>query len=224
LDFIKMDCRAHYERLMERARGRNLSGYSERHHVLPKCLGGKDSAANVVRLTPEEHYVAHQLLVKMHPGNHSLLWAASNMTGKTGRMQRRNKLYGWLRRRLSEEMRGRKTGSKHSEETKAKMRAAKLGRKHSAETKAKMSASISIGRKGMKFSPEHRAALAAAKVGKKRQFSDEHRARLAAANRVSHLTRDQSGHKTQAYREAQSRKATEAWALRKSSITSTAQP
>jgi hypothetical protein len=162
-----MDYLIHYERLIGRARGREIEGYTERHHVVPRCLEGDDSPGNIVRLTPEEHYVAHQLLVKIHPGNHRLLWAASNMTGASGKMPgRKNKLYGWLRRRLSEEMKRRSTGRKHTEETRAKIAAAKLGRKrqpHSPETKAKMSAAA----RGVKKSAEHRAAMSVAKAGKK---------------------------------------------------------
>jgi len=94
-----MNYQRHYDRLIERARVRELCGYSERHHVLPRCLGGANEVCNLVRLTPEEHYVAHQLLVKIHPDNGSLLWAAKQMS--RNRPGRQNKLYGWLRRKFS---------------------------------------------------------------------------------------------------------------------------
>ena len=35
-----MNYAAHYERLVKRARSRSLVGYRERHHVVPKCMGG----------------------------------------------------------------------------------------------------------------------------------------------------------------------------------------
>ncbi|XAO17074.1 homing endonuclease [Escherichia phage FL23] len=54
-----------YNSLIDRARNRALTGYKERHHIIPKCLGGSNDASNLVDLTPEEHYVAHQLLVKI---------------------------------------------------------------------------------------------------------------------------------------------------------------
>ena len=53
-------------------------GYVERHHILPKCVGGGDESENLVPLTPEEHYLAHQLLVKMHPDNHRLALSRFN--------------------------------------------------------------------------------------------------------------------------------------------------
>lgn len=95
-----MDYFKHYERLIARARGRELIGYVEVHHVLPTCMGGADVAANKVKLTPEEHYLAHQLLCKMHPAVKGLAYAVVAMTGNPyGRRQ--NKLYGWIRRRVA---------------------------------------------------------------------------------------------------------------------------
>jgi 5-methylcytosine-specific restriction endonuclease McrA len=55
-----------YERIIDRARSRDLLSYKERHHIIPRCLGGSDDISNLVDLTPEEHYVCHQLLVKIH--------------------------------------------------------------------------------------------------------------------------------------------------------------
>ena len=37
-----MDYKKHYNALIERARGRELDAYVEWHHVIPKCMGGKD--------------------------------------------------------------------------------------------------------------------------------------------------------------------------------------
>lgn len=64
----------HYDRLIERARIRKLEGYVEKHHILPKCIGGSNDKTNIVSLTPEEHYVAHQLLVKIYPGVQGLIY------------------------------------------------------------------------------------------------------------------------------------------------------
>ncbi len=94
-----MDYPAIYSRLIDRARTRSLSCYTENHHIKPKCLGGGDDPTNLVRLTPEEHYVAHQLLVKIHPDEGSLASAAYMMTVASSGHVRNNKLYGWLRRK-----------------------------------------------------------------------------------------------------------------------------
>lgn len=39
--------------------------YMERHHVIPKSIGGSDTADNLVSLTAKEHFVCHHLLTKM---------------------------------------------------------------------------------------------------------------------------------------------------------------
>ena len=101
-----------YNSLIERAQNRALKGYSERHHIVPKCIGGTDKKSNLVRLTPEEHYVAHQLLVKMHPDVPGLVWAAVRMTHHSTSSRSNNKIYGWLRARHSEHAKTR-IGSKN---------------------------------------------------------------------------------------------------------------
>lgn len=93
-----MDYQKIYQQLIDHAKSRNIAGYKETHHIVPRCLGGSNDALNLVELTPEEHYVAHQLLVKIHKNNKKILYAAVIMC--SNRMN--NKLYGWLRRKLSE--------------------------------------------------------------------------------------------------------------------------
>lgn len=85
---------------MNRAKSRNIAGYVERHHIHPKCLGGNNNKSNIVKLTPEEHYLAHQLLVKMYPTNDRLVYAAMMMTvSSSTNILRSNKRYGWLKRK-----------------------------------------------------------------------------------------------------------------------------
>jgi predicted nucleic acid-binding Zn ribbon protein len=94
-----MNYKKHYDLLIERARTRQLTDYVEKHHIVPRCIGGTDKKSNLVELTPEEHYVAHQLLVKMYPENDSLVYAANKMTVSSKTVKRNNKRYGWLKRR-----------------------------------------------------------------------------------------------------------------------------
>lgn len=110
-----MDYQKHYNLLIDRARSRILEGYVERHHVLPKCMGGSDDKGNLVQLTPEEHFVAHVLLVKLHPTEKNLILAVHKMTrGHEGRRKKR-KLYGWLRRKHAARMRELSSGSGNSQ-------------------------------------------------------------------------------------------------------------
>ena len=128
----------HYERLIMRAQNRSIlpGVYFEKHHIVPKCLGGLDDSTNIVNLLPEEHFVAHQLLVKINPGNPKLVFAVIIMTGKKENISRNNKMYAWLKKRVSKA----KTGRKYSEESKKKMsESAKKKPPMSEETKRKMS-------------------------------------------------------------------------------------
>jgi hypothetical protein len=152
-----MNYRKIYFNLIDRATDRITTGYFEKHHVIPRCLGGSDSKENIVNLYPEEHYLAHLLLCKLNQGNLKLLYAAMNMT--SGAMinngKRNNKAYGWLRRQYAESISGdnnparrnpnlqkeaakKRLGQKRTEETKARMSAAQKGRMLSEETKLKM--------------------------------------------------------------------------------------
>lgn len=94
-----MDYLKHYSNLVNRAKDRDLKGYSEKHHIIPRCMGGDDAKENLVRLTAEEHFVAHQLLVKIYPNVKGLVLAVSAMcmmAPQTGRS--RNKFFGWLKK------------------------------------------------------------------------------------------------------------------------------
>ena len=110
-----MNYALHYSRLIERAERRELEGYSERHHVVPRCVD--KTSTYTVRLTPEEHYVAHQLLVKLYPKNYGLAHALALMTGANEYQLSDNKLYGWIRRRVAEAS----SAYRHSDETREKM-------------------------------------------------------------------------------------------------------
>lgn len=105
MNYIKI-----YDAIIERARNRSLSGYVERHHVLPKCLGGDDSEENIVSLTPEEHYLVHLILCKIYPDSHLLSYAAIKMTVNNKYTQRNNKMYAWLKRKHASNISKSQTG------------------------------------------------------------------------------------------------------------------
>jgi len=149
-----MDYQKHYYTLILRSKSRVLEGYVEKHHILPKCLGGTDELENIVQLTAEEHFLAHQLLVKMYPNEPGLAYAAQMMCVKNPNQKRNNKLYGWLKRQVylhqskprkpySKEKKPRKSYKKEtkprkkrilSEEHKQKIGLSSKGRIHSKET------------------------------------------------------------------------------------------
>lgn len=87
-----------YNDLIEKAKSRILEGYQEKHHIIPKCLGGDDNLDNIVGLTPEEHYIAHLLLVKIYPNQNGLVFAAWYMQYHNSDKRKNNKSHGWLQR------------------------------------------------------------------------------------------------------------------------------
>lgn len=97
-----MNYRLIYEKIITRAKNRlKPTGYVENHHILPRCMGGGDEKENIAILTPEEHYICHQLLIKIYP-NKPGLWRAVKMmtyTSDSTRFRKSNKLYGWLTRK-----------------------------------------------------------------------------------------------------------------------------
>lgn len=40
--------------------------YSEKHHIIPRSLGGNDNIENLVKLTSREHFICHYLLTKIY--------------------------------------------------------------------------------------------------------------------------------------------------------------
>lgn len=187
-----MNYAAHYDRLINRARNRTLNGYVERHHVHPKCMGGGDEIGNIVRLTGREHWLAHKLLIFIHPNNRRLIHAAVWMASRSAN----GHVYEWLRRlnakTVGDAHRG-KVCAPFTESHRAKIGAAHRGRKHSPEHCAR-NAAARIGKKRGAQSAEDRAKKSLARIGARHSpetieklrgtKSKEHRDKLSAAAKL----------------------------------------
>lgn len=97
---------------------KNEIGLVEKHHILPKSMGGNNNKNNCVFFTPEEHLVAHLLLVKIY-NIPELIYAANWMTSRV----KNNKEYGWVKRNFAEIESKIKTGIARSQESVEKQRA-----------------------------------------------------------------------------------------------------
>lgn len=53
-----------YYTIVNRAKSRIPTGYTEKHHIIPKSCGGDNSKNNIVNLTAKEHFICHLLLTK----------------------------------------------------------------------------------------------------------------------------------------------------------------
>jgi len=64
-----MDYQKIYEQIVNRAlsRGRPNDEY-DRHHIVPRSMGGPDYESNLVNLTLREHFICHLILARMYGG------------------------------------------------------------------------------------------------------------------------------------------------------------
>lgn len=179
-----------------RAHESGLTGYTERHHIVPRCLGGGDGPSNIIKLTAGDHFFAHLLLAKVHGGK---LWYALNALVAMHHIGdrradraftiRARRHYEVIRLRFAEQhsirMKGVHSGSAHpmygkpcSPVALAKLRArhaAGINPMNSAEARAKVSRAL----KGRIITPEARAKLSAHKTGVK--LSPETCAKMSAS-------------------------------------------
>lgn len=58
-----------YDSIIKNRQNNPIKGYKERHHIIPKCLGGTDEQENLVDLTAREHFLCHYILTKMYDKN-----------------------------------------------------------------------------------------------------------------------------------------------------------
>jgi len=70
-----MDYTKIYNQITERAQTQKIEGYVEKHHIIPRCMGGIDDKDNLVRLTSREHFLCHMLLVEIYPQEYKLKYA-----------------------------------------------------------------------------------------------------------------------------------------------------
>ncbi len=171
-----------YDSLMKKSDGRTKSqDYYEKHHVIPKCLGGTDEKHNLVLLTAEEHWIAHLLLVKMNPGVSKLVYAcqAMSMTGKNTPGRTTNKMFGWIRREYADSVSKRQRGRLLSVETRDKISKTLKGRlpEHQKESnvsqRPEVARKISESKKGKSsgpFSTERKENIRKSKLGKPNAF------------------------------------------------------
>jgi hypothetical protein len=128
MDYLKI-----YNQLISKRQQILTEGYSEKHHIVPKCMNGTNDTDNLVRLTAREHFIAHLLLAKIYGG--PLYHAAFRMSCYK---KYSSKEYEWLKINnsaiQSEMMKNRIVSS----ETRLKLSIAASGRYHSDITKIKM--------------------------------------------------------------------------------------
>lgn len=138
-----MNYNQHYLKLINTRKSLNRTKddtYYEKHHVLPKCLGGTNDKENLVLLTPKEHFIAHLLLTRMYEGKikTKLCYAFLRMCTSNQKRKISASQYESAKKLLSKNCRGINNpffgkgwinkGKHLSDETKQKLRIANLGK------------------------------------------------------------------------------------------------
>jgi len=188
-----------YDQLVEKCKVRGLNksaleGYFEKHHIVPKCMGGSDGTENFVLFTPREHVIAHRLLWKAFPDNYSLMWAYTRtVNSHKGILNSREvekakiaKALYMSNRVVSEEtkdkIRNTLLGRKVPREVVEKTRAKNTGKKRTKETSEKISKRRKeIIAEGWTMPEEARKKIGDAFRGK--SISEEHKRKISEFNK-----------------------------------------
>ena len=165
-----------YHAIINKAKTRTLASYTERHHIIPRSLGGNDSADNLVDLTAREHFICHWLLTKMVDSTNDK-WKMMNALGYMMWAENQNqerykvsaRLYEQLKTKHSEMKswavdgeRNGMYGKHHSEEAREKIRQSRLGNQINEEQRDK----IRQFRTGKKWTEEQKQLMSERRKGK----------------------------------------------------------
>ena len=194
-----------YYSIIAARKQQSISGYGEKHHIIPVSLGGARGRENIVKLTAREHWVCHQLLTRMVEGVSRMkmlhtcvlfkktsgnsrryqqlkVQRSAAMKGRKQTDQTKEKIGNAHRgRKLSpehiEKMAATKRGCKMSEATRTKMRIAHYGKRHDEETKQK----IGNAHRGktVVITEEHRKKISNASKGRPKPASFGQKIRAA---------------------------------------------
>jgi hypothetical protein len=184
-----------YYNIIVRAQGRELDNiYTERHHIIPKSLGGSNKKDNLVKLTAREHFICHLLLPRMVNDTKSknsmwyAAWCLLSMRGATKErvFKHTSHSFAVIRAQRAKLVSANKTGVPRSEETKRRIGAKSALKVYTAEYRKK----LSLAGTGRKDSDEVcRNKSEAAKKRWEKISADKRRAHMASATTASLKTR-----------------------------------
>lgn len=144
-----------YEKLIEQYRFKKVEGFYEKHHIIPKCLGGTDEQTNIIILPTRVHFIAHALLHKAYPKELKLAQAFGMMVASNKYHKGRkynSRLYEMSKYARSNSMKG----VPRPEWVKEKLKVPKKNKENYKKTKSKEhSENISKSLTGKKKTQSH---------------------------------------------------------------------
>jgi hypothetical protein len=179
----------------------------ERHHILPRSLGGTNDKANITFITPREHFVCHWLLIKIYRTgeehwkmlNALRMMRAENPNQKRYSTKITSRVYAKLKEEYtklqSEKYKGSGNGfygKRHTDEAKQRISEANKGRVQPPEEKDRQKSAM-IGKRRAPFSQEWKDKLSEAGSGEKNSmFGKTHKETTKQLMREKALGRKQS--------------------------------
>jgi hypothetical protein len=139
-----------YQSLVDYRKQNIPEGYKEKHHIVPKCMGGTNEKENLVKLTAREHFIAHQLLAKNYYNDYKLIHAVFRMSNSK---QYGSRKYAWVRELQSKAMSEIMIGNQQAK-----------GNIPSKESKRKISKTL----KNKHLTKEHKENISKGQIGKKK--------------------------------------------------------
>lgn len=148
--------------------------YTEKHHIVPRSLGGSNEKANIVHLTAREHFVAHWLLYLIYKNTEkemSMAYAFNKMCAQSKGQKRYRNSRGfeiarkYFAKNVSLHLKGKKKSPEHIENMRKSRKgvpSTRSGYITSEETKNKISKAL----KGFKHSEETKNNMRLSKIGK----------------------------------------------------------
>jgi hypothetical protein len=149
-----------------------MEGFCEKHHIVPRCMGGNDSVDNLILIPVRVHFILHFLLYKSFPDNKKLAHAFSMMAVNNKHQNRKisSKMYELTKLARSNALRG----VSRPEYVKEKLRVPKKNKDNYKKPKSQLHAqNISNSLKGKKKSDEHIKNMILAKQNEYKRRSEE---------------------------------------------------
>lgn len=131
--------------------------YTEKHHVVPRCVGGGNEKENIVAISGKAHMIAHHLLTKLFPESRELKGAYAQMCLK-------NSNKDFVSARMYHE--GRKYLSESMKDPNHPCQSAESHAKGAATLKQMYADGTFKGRKGVKLTDEQKFNISKGRKGK----------------------------------------------------------
>ena len=160
-----------YLKFINYCQNSNKNEYTEKHHIIPKSMGGSDLSDNLILLTGREHFIAHVLLWKSYRNKQTnfALWCMKMEKERNFLLSPKTYEQLKIEHSLFQSEKMKIDNPMFKQSAKDKVSQSRVGSKVSKQAKLKMS----IARKGVPKTKETKQKMSAASKGKPK--SEQHK-------------------------------------------------